>query len=231
VPSFAYATQELDQFFQLAGGLAVGQNNSGMRGHIARDYKVEDNIGGGLSYTTSGPPGSITDQMILNWEVLYTPNRTFTSPDLGVNYLKTHEWTTALVAEKYQRFSDTLPATYLVAQFMYKSKSDLFGRYLGGMGGSQTSAATGYGGGFKAIALAIQQPFPNLIWRFDLAILYDLQGGILVQPAVRWKPTGNLSIEAFYNYLDSHLGDNSNNNIIGGLDNAKEATLRLGYQF
>jgi hypothetical protein len=230
VPSFDAARQELDTFFQLAGGALVGTNISGLRGHIARDYKVEDNIGGGLSYTLSGEPGSLTDQMIINWEVLYTPNRTFTSPDLNVNFLKTNEWTTALVVEKYQRFSETLPATYIVGQFMYKSKSDLFGRYIGGMGGSETQAPTGYGGGFKAIALAVQQPFPNLIWRFDFALLYDLQGGLLLQPAVRWKPSGNLTVEAFYNYINGHLGKPTKN-ILGGVDYADELTLRVGYQF
>jgi len=231
VPTFSLAHTELDTFFQLAGGLLTGANNSGLRGHIARDYKTEDNIGGGLSYTTSGAPGSLTDQLILNWEVLYTPTRTFTSPDLGKDFVRAHEWTTALVAEKYQRFSNSFPATYIVAQFMYKSQSDLFGRYLGGMGGGETNASTGYGGGFKAVALAIQQPFPNLIWRLDLAVLYDLQGGILVQPAVRWKPNGKVTVEAFYNYLNSYLGGNPNNNIIGGLDYAREFTLRVGYQF
>ncbi|WP_332026707.1 DUF1302 family protein [Rudaea sp.] len=236
VPNYTYASYELNQFFQLAGGLLTGNAAGGLRGHIARDYKKEDDIGGGLSYTFSGAPGSITDQLIMNWEVLYVPNRTFTAPDLNINYLRTNEWTTALVLEKYQRFSDSLPATYIVAQFLYKSKSDLFGRYIGdqdggGYGGNQFKNATGYGGGFKALAFAIQQPFPNLIWRFDLAVLYDLQGGVLIQPAVRWKPNGKVTAELFYNYINSHIGGNPYGNMFGGLDYAKELTLRVGYQF
>jgi hypothetical protein len=162
--------------------------------------------------------------------VLYTPNKTFTSPDLGIDFLKTNEWSTDLVMEKYQRFSDSLPATYLVAQFQYKSKSDLFGRYIGGMGGSENEPATGYKDGFKALAFAVQQPFPNLIWRMDLSVLYDLEGGILVQPAVRWKPNGKFSSELFYNYVNGHLG-NPTKNIFGGIDYASDVTLRMSYQF
>ena len=230
-PNLAVEKAELDQFFQLAGGLLTGKSAGGLRGWIERDYKAEDDFGGGLSYTTSGKPGSLTDQLIINWEVLYTPNRTFTSPDLGQNFLKTNEWTSDVTFEKYQRFFDSFPATYLVAEFMYKSKSDLFGRYIGGMNGTPDSPATGYGGGFKAVALALQQPFPNLIWRADFSLLYDLQGGVLVQPAVRWKPNGKFDAEIFYNYANGHLGGNPNSNIIGGINYVRELAIRLSYQF
>ena len=231
VSTFAQAKKELDTFFQLAGGALLGEDNAGLRGHIARDYKREDNIGGGLSYVTSGAPGSFLDQLIINLEATYTPNRTFTAPSLDVNYVTKPEVVAAAVLEKYQRFSQDFPATYLVAQFLYKSQSDLYGRYLGGMGGTVNQASTGYGGGFKAFAFALQQPFPNLIWRADLALLYDLKGGILIQPAIRWKPQGNLTVEAFYNYINSRIGSNPNNNIFGGIQFANELTLRLTYQF
>lgn len=230
-PNLAVEKAELDQFFQLGGGLLTGKSAGGLRGWIERDYKVENNYGGGLSYTLSGKPGSLTDQLIVNWEVLYTPDRTFTSPDLGQGFLRTKEWTSDLTFEKYQRFFDSFPATYLVAEFMYKSKSDLFGRYIGGQNGTPDSPATGYGGGFKAVALALQQPFPNLIWRADFSLLYDLQGGVLVQPAIRWKPNGKFDAEVFYNYANGHLGGNPNSNIIGGINYVRELAVRLTYQF
>jgi hypothetical protein len=183
----------------------------------------------------SAKPGSILDQLIINLEASYVPDRTFTNPSLSQDYVHKPEVTTALVMEKYQRFSPSFPATYLVFQWMHKTQSDLFGRYLGGMGGSENQVASGYGGGWNALAFAFQQPFPSLVWRFDFAALYDTKGGILVQPAVRWKPSGGVTVEAFYNYLNGRLGGNgssgSNNNIMGTLDFADEVGVRLGYQF
>jgi len=230
VSDYNGAHKELDTFFQLAGGALVGTNNSGLRGHIAREYRREDDIGLGASYVFDGSPGSLLEQMIVNVEASYVPNRTFTSPSLSQGFLQKGEFTGAIVVEKYQRFSTQFPATYFVAQGIYKSESDLFGRYLGGMGGDATRAAPGFGGGYRALALALQQPFPNLIWRADLAILYDLKGGIFIQPALRWKPSGKYTVDAFYNYLNGHLATPTNN-LISTLDFADEVGIRLGYQF
>ena len=58
-----------------------------------------------------------------------------------------------------------------------------------------------------------------------------MRGGILLQPAVRWKPNGRFTVEAFYNYLNGRLGGNPNNNVVSSLDYANEMTLRLVYQF
>ena len=80
------------------------------------------------------------------------------------------------------------------------------------------------------VVFAFQQPFPNLVWRADLAMLYDVQGGVFIQPTLRWKPNGAITIDAFYNYLNGHLG-NQNQNIVGTLDFADEVGLRLAYQF
>jgi hypothetical protein len=222
--AFAGAGGELNEFFQLSG--------SGLRGHLAREYFQENQFGLGTSYVVNAKPGSILDQLIINFEASYVPNRTFTNPSLSQEFIDKPETTTALVMEKYQRFSQSFPATYMVFQWMHKSESDLFGRYLGGMGGNVNKAAPGYSGGWNALAFAFQQPFPSLIWRFDFAALADTHGGILIQPAVRWKPSGNVTVESFYNYLNGHLANaNSNNNIIGTLDWASELGVRVGYQF
>lgn len=222
VPTYALARQELDTFFQASG--------SGLRGHIAREYRAETDLGGGASYVISAAPGSLLDQLIINVEALYVPDRTFTDPSLGAGFLRKHEWTTALVMEKYQRFSTSLPATYLVFQWLHKTESDLFGRYLGGMGGDESKPAPGYGGGYNAFAFALQQPFPDLIWRADLAALYDPKGGLLLQPALRWKPNGQFTVEAFYNYINGHLGTPTDN-ALSTFDYASEVTMRLSYQF
>ncbi len=179
----------------------------------------------------SASPGSLLDQLIINVETLYTPDRAFTNPSLSRDYLRQDEWTTALVMEKYQRFAESLPATYLVAQWLHKTRSDLFGRSLEGMGGDADRTPTGYSGGFDAVVLALQQPFANLIWRADLALLYDTKGGLLAQPALRWKPNTEFTVEAFYNYVNGSLHGNPNNNALSTFSYADELTLRLGYQF
>ncbi|HET9692758.1 MAG TPA: DUF1302 family protein [Steroidobacteraceae bacterium] len=229
-PSYELARQELDLFFQLAGGIAVGQNNGGLRGHLERVYDLETNVGAGVSYVFSGEPGSLTDQLIVNLEAMYTPDRVFTDPGLGKDFVTEDELVAALVLEKYQRFSENLPATYMVAQVLHKTESDLFGRHLDGYGATVNHVPTGESG-YTAVALAFQQPFENLIWRADLAVLYDMGGGLLVQPALRWKPNGTLTIEAFYNYLNGTIGGNPNDNALSTVDYADEFALRVGLQF
>lgn len=221
VQNFEQANQELDFFFQVAGPL---------RGHIERTYHREDIFATGFSYVFSGDPGSWTDQLIMNFEISYTPDKTFTPIDLGQEYIVEDEYVSALVLEKYQRFSASFPATYLVFQWMHRSESDLFGRHLSGMGGSVNNAPKGVDGGWDGLVLAAQQPFPGLVWRADFALLYDTRGGLFFQPALKWKPSGNWNVEFYYNYLDGSLGD-ENENIIETIDYAEEFGLRVAYQY
>jgi hypothetical protein len=218
----AAAHNELDTFFTAAG--------DSLRGHVKRDYFREDVLGGGVSYVTTAEPGSILDQIIINVEATYVPNRTFTPVDLGAEPLRQHEWTVGVVAEKYQRFSTEFPATYMVAQALHKTKSDLFGRSLRGYGGTDTQSATGVTGGSTYVVLAAIQPFPASIWEAYGAVLGDIRGGVLAQPGLRWKPRGSMTVEGFYTYINGHLGP-ENKNAISTLDFADEFTLRLTYQF
>lgn len=135
-----------------------------------------------------------------------------------------------MVAEKYQRFSQEFPATYMVFQAMHKTKSDLFGRSLRGYGGTDTRAATGVGGGSTYFVLAAIQPFPASIYEAYGAILVDPRGGVLAQPGLRWKPRGSMTVEGFYTYINGHLG-NPNRNSLSTLDFADEFSVRLTYQF
>ncbi|MDT0633746.1 DUF1302 family protein [Spectribacter hydrogenooxidans] len=210
----------LDTFFQASGGL---------RGHIAREYHRENVFGAGLSYVFRGEAGSIFDQLITNIEVQYAQDRTFTNVSLSRDYIVEDEWTAALVFEKYQKFSYQFPATYFVLQWLHKSESDLFGRKLEGMGGSAERAARDASDPSNAnyVAFAFQQPFPNLIWRVDFAALYDVEGGLLLQPAVRWTLSREFSMELFYNYLEGDLGSkNPNYNAISTVDYADELGIR-----
>jgi hypothetical protein len=217
------ATAELNTFFTAAGG--------SLRGHIAREYFVENNFGLGASYVTEGEPGSILDQLIINLETTYTPNRVFTAPSLSRNYLRENNLVSALVLEKYHRFTQAFPATYFVMQFMHRTKDDIFGRSLKGYGGGDNGPGQGLSGGANYVVFAFQQPFPQDIYRIGFAALYDPKGGILVQPGIQWKPSGSLAIDFFYTYINGHLGGNPNNNAISTVDFADEATVRIGYQF
>lgn len=220
--------RELDTFFIAAGG--------SMRGHIAREYFEEDVYGVGVNYITEGEPGGWLDQLIINVEASYTPDKTFTNTTLSRDYLKEDAWVGALVMEKYQRFSQEFPATYLVLQYMYRNADDMVGRSLKGYGGSNNvdgALPTRPDGVSNAqyIAFALQQPFPQDIYRIGFAALYDIRGGILLQPGIKWKPRGDITLEAFYSHLDGGLSGNPNDNLISTLDFADELTVRLSYQF
>jgi hypothetical protein len=224
VDNYLDGFNELNTFFIAAGG--------SLRGHIAREYFQEEVYGLGASYVVEGEPGGIFDQLIINLEGSYTPNRTFTATTLSRNYIEEDSIITALVLEKYYRFSDRFPATYFVFQHMYRSVDDLFGRHLSGYGGSETEASPGVSGGAHYIAFAFQQPFPNDIYRIGFATLWDPRGSILVQPGIKWKPSGAFTAEVFYSYLNGALGGaNPNETLLSTVDYADEVTLRLSYQF
>ncbi|MBV8063106.1 MAG: DUF1302 family protein [Nevskia sp.] len=222
VSTYQDAFNELNTFFIAAGG--------SLRGHIEREYFQEYNFGGGVSYVTEGEPGSILDQLIINLETTYTPNRVYTAPDLGHDFLHQNDWVGALVLEKYQRFTQAFPATYFVFQYMHRTKDDLFGRSLQGYGGTDTKVAPGVAGGSNYIVFAFQQPLPQDIIRFGFAALYDPRGAVLVQPGVQYHITGKWELDGFYSYINGHL-NNPNKTLLGNLDWANEATLRLSYQF
>lgn len=228
---FDRAHRELSAFFQASGGL---------RGHIAREYYQEDVFGLGLSYVTeTDDPGSFFNQVIFNLEAAYTPDRAFTPLSLSRNPLRSNETEIAFVAEKYHRFTSEFPATYLVFQAMHKTESDLFGRHLSGYGGetvkgrnTDKAIATGIGGGATYFALAFLQPWPAYIWELSAAALIDVHGGILVQPGLKWKPSGAVTVEGFYNFIDGTTWNhNPNDSTLSTADFMNEFTMRFTYQF
>jgi hypothetical protein len=209
------AAYELD-FFYSAGSL---------RGHLAREYKRENIFGWGLNYLFFDEPDTLLDQLVVRFEMSVTPDKQFTNPSLSREYIEEDEIAASLVFEKYHRFSDTFPATFMVFEYMYKSESDMFGRHLSG---SNNDGIAHGEENFHAFAFAMQQPSPTLLWRFDLAVLYDVQGGIMVQPGVRYKPNADFTIEAYATILDS---DGGNDDIIETIEDSDEIGLRIGYQF
>lgn len=176
----------------------------------------------GLSanYIVKGAPDTLLDQLVTRFELSYTPNKRFTNPTLSRDYLRRNETQFALILEKYHKFADALPATYVVAQWLHKSASDLYGRSLTGQGAP--SDAPGSPGGvkrFNALAIAIQQPSPTLEWRTDLTVLTDMRGGWLVQPGLKWHLSKSFQLDAYANIVRSNGG---NDDFAGNLKSAKE---------
>mgnify|MGYP005813817359 CR=1 FL=1 len=218
-----YTTAEvqdiLDTTFVLLGDLEAD---------IVPIYAAENVFGGGLNYIFYSEPDSWLDQLVVRFEASYTPNKKFTN-SISRNFIESDEWVTGLAVEKYQRFSQNFPATFLSFQWMHKTDSDFFGRNLRTLGGDGHSPPTGgeKSGGWDAVAFAFQQPFPDLVWRFDFSVLYDLNGSTLVQPAVRYKPNAEWTVETFATFITAK--DNATS--LAPVDWGDELTLRVGYQF
>ena len=228
VDNYALSTTILNAFFSTpAGGLGD------LRGHIERRYDREDIFGFGMNYMFFSEPDSFLDQLIVRFETTFTPNKTFTDPSLlGKGYLVEDEVVTSFVMEKYHRFSVDFPSTYMVFQWLHKTESDLFGRHLDGYGMTTNEAGdfTNPKGrsGYDAISFALQQPSPSLLWRADLAVLWDLEGGYLVQPGLRYKPSKSVSAELFANFVG---GGDDNMDAMSTFDFVEEVAFRLTYQF
>ncbi len=196
-----------------------------LRGHIKRTYPWENVFGFGMNYMVNAEQGSFLDQMMLRFEATFTPDKKFTNSTMTIDHIEADEFAAALVVEKYHRFSDAFPATYMVLQWLHKSESDMFGRHLSGYGSTHTTRTTGRAD-FDALAFALQQPSKTLMWRFDLAVLYDVKGGHFIQPGVRFKPNGSWTVEAYGNFFDGDSDD-----MMNGLEWADEIGMRIGFQF
>lgn len=242
--NFTAADNQLDAFF-IAG--------EGLRGHIERRYYREHIFGLGGGFVTEAEPGSIFDQMIINVEATYAKDRKFTAIDLRQDFDERDEVQVGLVVEKYQRFSQSFPATYMVFQYLWQKESDLAGLLLDGYGSenyvspnnadtvrlnpnvpqSQSpKIAPGLSEGANYVVLAALQPTEAYVFEYSVAALIDVQGGVLVQPAVQWKPRGNITVNLFYNYIEGDAwGGNTNKNLMSLIDFADELGLRVGYQF
>lgn len=212
----------LDTFFDPV----VGFGN--LQGWLVREYPRENVFGFGLNTVFSGEPDSLTDQLIGRFELSYTPNKKFTNPSLSRKYIEQDETVFAFITEKYHKFTPSLPATYMVLQWMHKSASDLFGRSLKGSDNTAGSAPKGQGGGANYVAFVVQQPSPSLEWRFDFAAMTDTKGGWFVQPGAKWKPSKSFQVDIYGNYLRS---SNDGKDFAEGYDYAREVFVRGSWYF
>ena len=208
------------------GALDANLGGSGLSGLMRVSYASENIFGFGVNHIVY-KEGSILDQLVMRFEMSYTPNKKFTN-NLRYEFIEEDEVLASLVFEKYHRFSDSFPATFMIFEYMYRKESDLLGRHLSGLGGTVTKRPGGgeQDRGWHGTVLAFQQPFPGLKWRLDGSFLYDFEGGFLFQPAVRYKPSGAWTVEAFANIID---GNNSSS--LGVFDWSDDLTVRITYQF
>jgi len=192
-------------------------------------YASENIFGIGFNYIFYAEPDTFLDQLVVRFEGSYTPDKKFTTPGVARDFISHDEWVTSLTLEKYQRFSDDFPATFFIFEWMHKSESDMLGRHLSAIGGDANHLPGGgeEGRGWDGLVFALQQPFPNLTWRLDLSVLYDLNGGVFIQPAVRYKPNGDWTVEAFANIIDA----TNNGSIFAPMEFSDDLTVRLTYQF
>ena len=111
----------------------------------------------------------------------------------------------ALIMEKYHKFTDAFPATFFVFQWMHKTESDLLGLPLKWKGGETDRRPTGgeRDNGWDAVVFAAVQPFPNAIWQAHAAVLYDLDGGYLFAPGVKYKASEAWNFDLYANILNS----------------------------
>ena len=220
----------------------------GFRAWVTREFKREHIFAIGANYLINADPTSIWDQLLVRGELSVIPNKKFTDLGLSFKYIEETEVVSALILEKYHRFSPAFPATYIVLQWMHRTASDLFGRHLSGtestdledfinpVTGDFTAAAfvpnAAAPKGSNAadyVVFAIQQPFPNLIWRFDFALLIDVEGAYLVQPGVRYRPAANWQWDLYANIITS--GGDENDDIMETIEWADEIFVRLTYYF
>lgn len=215
---------------------------------VGREFKRENIFMVGGNYIiTMDDPNSIFDQMIIRGEVAVTPNKRLTN-DLALDYTKVDDVVSALILEKYHRISDAFPATYFVAQWMHRTSTDLFGRdldnndtpdigkFIDPITGEFTAAALDPAAAAPRgtsnanyVVFAFQQPFPNLIWRFDMSVLVDVAGGYLVQPGLRYRPSADWQWDLYATIIESPGADNDT--ITETLDWADEFFVRLTYFF
>jgi len=223
---------------KIAGiGLVNGffTNYGSLRGHISREFKRENIFGVSFNYIITADPSSLLDQLIVRGEMSYTPDKVFTSIDASTQFTTSDEILASIILEKYQSIFETLPATYMVFEWMHRTDTDLGGRLLEGYSDGadlwfedEDGSPDGVGSA-NYLVFAFQQPFPNLIWRGDFAVLADVRGGLFFQPGVRYKPSGEWQFDMYAN-IAADVGGESDD-MLETLDDMDEVFVRATYYF
>ena len=221
----------------------------GFRAFATREFKREQVFALGANYIVeTADPRSFFDSMIVRGEIAVTPGKQFTDLGLSRDFIEDTEIISALIVEKFHRFSESIPATYMVWQWMHREASDLFGRHLSGTEsvpfstfvdkatGDFTPAAFVDGaaaprgsGAADYVVFGFQQPSASLMWRLDMAVLVDIEGGFLVQPGLRYRPSDDWQFDLYANVMRD--GGDYNDDIMESLDFADELFFRVTHFF
>ena len=206
-----------------------------LRGHISREYKRENILGVSFNYIITADPSSLLDQLIVRGEMSYTLDKTFTDISASTQFTESDEILASVILEKYQSLFDALPATYFVFEWMHRTDTDLGGRLLSGYSTGAdllNEDEDGSPDGVSAadyFVFAFQQPFPNLIWRADFAMLADVRGGLFLQPGLRFKPSGEWQFDMYAN-IAADVGG-TNDDMLETFDSMDEVFVRASYYF
>lgn len=206
-----------------------------LRGHISREYKRENILGVSFNYIITADPSSLFDQLIVRGEMSYTIDKTFTDISASTQFTESDEILASVILEKYQSLFDALPATYFVFEWMHRTDTDLGGRLLSGYSTGAdllNEDEDGSPDGVSAadyFVFAFQQPFPNLIWRADFAMLADVRGGLFLQPGLRFKPSGEWQFDMYAN-IAADVGG-TNDDMLESFDSMDEVFVRASYYF
>jgi len=190
---------------------AIGQR---IARHLAREYFQENDFGLGTSYVVSGSPGSFLDQLIINFESSYVPgpdiHESFAEFRLYSQTRSVHGLGPGEVTSASHRASGDLHGISVDAQDAERPVRALPGRH----GRDESNASTGSAAdGTHWRSLSKQTVSrPRRALRFRPRLVMPPYGGILVQPAIRLKPSGGITVETFYNYLNSHLAGTQQRN-------------------
>jgi len=210
-------------------------NYGSLRGHLSREFKRENIFGVSFNYIITADPSSLLDQLIVRGEMSYTPDKVFTSIDASTQFTTSDEILASIILEKYQSIFDSLPATYLVFEWMHRTDTDLGGRLLEGYSDGadlwfedEDGSPDGVGSA-NYLTFAFQQPFPNLIWRGDFAVLADVRGGLFFQPGVRYKPSGEWQFDMYANIAADVGGEGDD--MLESFDDMDEVFVRATYYF
>lgn len=230
--SFASEVADMTEARHLLNTFFIGSGGS-IRGHVERDYFREEVFGLGATYVTeTEDAASFWNQFIINVEAQYTPERTFTKEDLSPDHLESDEYIITLVGEKWYRYTEAFPAAYLVFQAMHRSDSDLVGLNLRGYGGNLGNSEPKQPDGLDSanyLVFAGFQPWPNRKFIAEWAFLYDVEGGLLAQPLIKWNPGYGVSVDLFYNFIDGKLHGDGESTLQRAIDFADEIGLRFSY--